>query len=164
MEKYCVNFDALEVDITPKKASYRLSDVANRIEKVAFDVVRFRDDADTEQLWQIKQTEEGPVIIALYDESGSLKAESKLDWEAIAEKKTASVHLFYKSEPVIKITAAEANVPADEVDLLARWLPNSLASDTELQVLVLKKMARDNRDLFVGKYPEFKKIAALARI
>lgn len=167
MNKFSVDFDKLVNNFPQKeKQVYRLSDVKDKIEKVAFDVVRFRDNKDTDMLWKIEDTNDGPVIIALYEEdTGSLSASAskeqvKKDWETITDKKTASLHIFYKSEPVLRIKAAEAGVPSEELDLFARWLPIKLQADESFQLEILKKMASESRDIFVKNNPEFKKIAA----
>jgi hypothetical protein len=167
MDKYSVDFDSLATNLLRKKV-YLLSEVENQIEKVAFDVVRFRDNKDTDLLWKVQEGPEGPVIVALYDDNtGSLMSkdsnsepQQKKDWEAVSDKKTASVHLFYKSEPVIRIQASEVGIPTEEIDILARWLPEKLQTNPELQTNILKRMAKSNREIFVDKYPELRKAAA----
>ena len=109
---------------------YRLADVQDRLEKVAFDVVRFRDDDDSTRLWQIQDTPEGKVIIAIYNENGEKKSES--DWKAIPDRK-AGVQIFHKGEPMVRLAAKNFGIPEEDIGLLCRWLPKKLAEDVQFR-------------------------------
>ena len=162
MDKFAVDFNSLVPKIDRPK-EYRLADVQDKIEKVAFDVVRFRDADDTEQLWKIEQREDGPVIVALYDENtGTLSAESSNEgWQAIPDKKAACVHLYYKGEPIVKLAAKDLSIPADEVNIAARWIPEQLVKDSDFRSHVLR-MANDPS--LSKKFPELNKTAKDLRI
>jgi hypothetical protein len=125
-----LDWEILEQTLNAPKV-YKLADVEHRIEKVAFDIVRFRDNDDTQQLWRIEDRDDGPVIVALYDENGGLAEDKPLksesEWDTIVDKKTASIHLYRNEEPVMTVTAAQLRVPVEELDSMARWLPEKLA-------------------------------------
>lgn len=168
MEKFPVDISELTYNILKKKA-YRLSDVQDQIEKVAFDVVRFRDNKDTDVLWKIQETSEGPVIVALYDEdnselpaiTSSISAK-KNDWEALSDKAASFIDIFYHGEPVIKIKASDVpEMSKEDFSAMPRWLPNKLAEDEGFQSTILKKMASANREVFVSKHPELRKAASI---
>ncbi len=136
MDKFSIDYGIVEKGLN-KHRVFKLSDVADRIEKVAFDVVRFRDEDDTTKLWQIQDTPDGKVIVAIYkDEDGVIKSES--EWQAIPDKH-ANVNIFRNGEPIVRLAASEFGIPADEIGLLCRWLPKKLAEDTEMQSYLLKK-------------------------
>jgi hypothetical protein len=168
MDKFSVDISDMTYDILKKKA-YRLSDVQDRIERVAFDVVRFRDNKDTDMLWKIQETSEGPVIVALYDEENSdlpsitaSVSSKKNDWEVLSDKIANSVDIFYHGEPVIKIKASDVpEMSKEDFSAMPRWLPNKLAEDESFQSIILKKMASANREVFVSKHPELRKVASI---
>lgn len=146
-------FASLE-KVVNKKKSYVLSDVENKIEKVAFDVVRFKDD-DLSHLWQIQKSDDGTeVIVAMYDEP-ELTVESKKEWAAIPDK-AANIHVFYKGEAIYKLAAGMFN--ASDVDLVCRTLTSSLSSDSTFVNALVQELSPVSRDLVLQKYPELKEI------
>jgi hypothetical protein len=156
MEKYSVDYNELCSTVDQPKA-YRLDDVKDKIEKVAFDVVRFRDNDDTDQLWRIDEREDGPVIVALYDEAtGSIRSESteEKNWEALPDKSASCVHVYYKGEPIVRLAAEDLGIPQDEVELAARWLPDRLAEDEDIKRFVMSKIGESARKLVVEAHPE----------
>ena len=71
MPKFSLDYNQIADIINKRK--YALEDVKDKIVKVAFDIVRFKD-SDLNQLWQIHHTDDGDYITALYDEEeNSLK-------------------------------------------------------------------------------------------
>lgn len=162
-DKFAVDFDNLTQKLLPKRA-YRLSDVADRVEKVGFDLVRFRDNEDTEQLWQVQKNPDGDeVIVALYNDNGEeIKAESsiKKNWEAIPDKK--AVHVFYKGEALLSLSSQDLGVPADEFNIVRRWLPRKLETDQNFQRILLSKVANDGRKLIAQRFPELTKVANIS--
>jgi hypothetical protein len=161
-DKYSVNFDNLVQTIAPKEISYKLSDIApDRIEKVAYDMVRFRDNQDTDQLWKIHDTPDGPVIVALYGDNGSLMVSDgeKSDWEVLPDKK--AMHIFYKGEPLTVLSEKDIGIPAEEFSVVRRWLPKKLASDQDLQKDILSKIPVQGRKLIAKRFPELTKVACI---
>lgn len=158
MDKFLVDFTKLDTKVNGPKV-FKLADVQDRIQKVAFDVVRFRDNADTDQLWKIEDSSDGPVIVAMYD--SELADEVKVaeasasgsDWGAIADSAT-SVNVFYKGEAVKRIVASDVGI--DDVSLLCRWLPTKLASDKGFRSSLVSEMSKESRDFLLSKYPELK--------
>jgi hypothetical protein len=143
-----LDWEILEQTLNAPKV-YKLAEVKHRIEKVAFDIVRFRDNDDTQQLWRIEDRDDGPVIVALYDESGALAEvkplKSESEWDTLVDKKTASIHLYRNEEPVMTVTAAQLRVPVEELDSMARWLPQKLADQSFVNQFV-RFVKRNNRD------------------
>lgn len=159
-DKFTVDFDHLTQTLLPKKRAYRLADVEDRIERVAYDLVRFRDNADTDQLWKIEESSEGPVIVALYGDDGEIKtveSSTKNDWDAIPDKK--AMHVFYKGEPLVSLSSEDLGIPAEEFGLLRRWLPRKLETDQGLQKALLNKVASSGRELIAQRFPELRKVA-----
>jgi hypothetical protein len=144
-------FASLE-KVVNKKKSYILSDVESKIEKVAFDVVRFKDD-DLSHLWQIQKSSDGTeIIVAMYDEP-ELTVESKKEWAAIPDK-SANIHVFYKGEAIYKLASGMFN--ASDVDIVCRTLTSSLSSDRAFVNALVQELSPVSRDLVLQKYPELK--------
>jgi hypothetical protein len=163
MNNFSVDLDQVYTNINKfQKKAYLLEDVKDRVEKVAFDVVRFRDNQDTDMLWKVEDSDDGPVIVALYDdELGALKSQaSRKEWDAVVDDKTASINVFYKGEPVSRIYAKEVGIPVSEVSTMARWLPAKLASDNNIRNEVLSRMSAESRVGLMNKYPELNTLAA----
>ena len=155
-DKFTIDFDSLAQRVLPKRA-YRLADVENRIERVAYDLVRFRDNEDTDQLWKVQEGPEGPVIVALYGDDGSLTTQSQKDWEAVPDK--TAMHIYYKGEPIISLGANDLGIPAEEFGIARRWLPTKLAESEDLQKLLLGKATKPVRKLIAQRFPELTKVA-----
>lgn len=157
VDRFSINFDELSKTVAKPQNTYRLSDVQHKIEKVAYDLVRFRDNQDTDQLWKIEETADGPMIIALYGEDGQLTSESKSDWDAIPNKQ--AMHIFYKGEPLAAFSSNELGIPVSEFSVARRWLPKKLASDQDIQRAIFEKLPNSNRIAIAKRFPELKKVA-----
>lgn len=158
-DKFTVNFDNLSQTLLPQ-TSYRLVDVQHRIEKVAYDLVRFRDNEDTDQLWKIQDGIDGPVIVALYGEDGGLAVEStkeKSNWDALPDK--SAMHIYYKGEPLVSLSSKDMGIPETEFNVARRWLPKKLASDESLQKEVFSKLGARSCELICQRFPELRKVA-----
>ncbi len=160
-DKFTVNFDHLAERVIPQRA-HRLKDVENRIEKVAYDLVRFRENEDTDQLWKIEDSNDGPVIVALYGDDGSLltaESNTKKDWEVIPDK--TAMHFYYKGEPLVSLAADQLGIPEDEFNIAGRWMPKKLVSDERFQTLLLSTINRAGRVHIAQRFPELTKVACV---
>lgn len=159
-DKFTIDFDYLTNQLSTERI-YKLADVQDRIEKVAYDIVRFRDNKDTDQLWKIEDRADGPVIIALYGDDGALLSESSetSEWDAIPDK--TAMNIFYKGESVVALSEKELGIPKEEFPLVKKWLPKKLASSIELQNNLFNLMTSSNKELVVKRFPELKKAAQL---
>jgi hypothetical protein len=159
MEKFALDYNSLVTKIERPK-EYRLADVKDRIERVAFDVVRFRDNEDTEQLWRIDERDDGPVIVALYEEGEKTSESSEKKWEVLPDKKASCLHIYYKGDPIVKLATEDIGLPDAELEVIARWLPHRLEEDDRLRQLILDKSGDEE---LTRKYPELKGSAANLR-
>jgi len=153
MNKFAVNYKTLGDELKDKPKVFRLADVQHKLKKVAFDVVKFHDSDGLDGLWQIKQTDEGEYIVAMYDESETaLVSEASSPWKAIAEDDC--IHVFYKDEAVTKLSLASMGISKEDFREVASQLPDSLASNKKLVTSMLKELSDEGRkELFVS-YPE----------
>jgi len=154
MEKFSVNYGTLETELRPKTPVFKYEDVKHRLRKVSFDVVRFVDTDNIDGLWQIQQTDDGEVIVAMYDES-SLAEKSSTDWNAIADK-LGNINIFYKNSPVTKISLASAGMADEDADHICEVLSDKLGSNKALLNGLLAKMTTAERDEVLKAHPELK--------
>lgn len=132
--------------------SYKLSDIKDKIEKVAYDVVRFVDGSP-EELWQIQNTDDGDYIVALYKEEDKVATASiKNNW--LVTVKNANLHVFYKQDHLLKIAASELGFGDADLNMAKRYLPQKLASNKSLVSALLKSVSDDVRTAILAKYPE----------
>jgi len=135
-----------------QKKSYSLSDVLDKIEKVAFDVVRFKDD-DLSKLWQIQKADDGTeIIVAMYD-GPELKAES--NWTAIPDK-SANIQVFYKGEAIHKFAISSLGFDTVDTSIVCRTLKSSLDTDKEFVKALVNEIPVESREFVLNKYPELK--------
>lgn len=157
MLKPQASIDYTQLENTLLKKSFKLSDVKDKIEKVAFDIVRFKDDDKRAQLWQIQDADDGQYIVAIYDdEPETTKTASKRDWQVVFSKEAKSLLFFYKSDPIIKIAASNLGIPQSEVHLAARYLPSKLAENPKLVEALLSELSEPAKKMVYDQYPELK--------
>jgi hypothetical protein len=108
MPKYSLDYSKLANQITKK--AYRLSDVKDQLETVAFDVVRFKDGDKGADLWQIQSADDGDYIVALYDDEVE-KTASTNPWGVYVSKNGHDVQISYKGDPLVRFAASKLGIP-----------------------------------------------------
>jgi len=153
MKNFSIDYSGLEHKIYKK--AYKLSDVQHRIEKVAFDVVRFSDGDEASKLWQVQSADDGEYIVALYDDQeDSLKTASSSDWEVCLNKTSSVLDVYYKGDPIVRVAASELGIPANELPLVSKYLPKKLAENKKLANALLNEAGEEVRQELYKKYPE----------
>lgn len=153
MNKFSVDYTELQNKLSKKKA-YRLVDVKHRIQKVAFDVVRFVDSDKIDDLWQIHRDGDDEYIVAMYEDGSDTKKESAKVasevWNAIPDAAGAYVNVFYHGNPIKKICLADLGISSDEAYLVCRSLKEKLANDK----VFLRKFANELDDIEIEELKE----------
>jgi hypothetical protein len=149
MPKFSIDLD--NVSSVVSKKSYKLSDVKDKLVKVAFDVVRFKD-APEDELWQIQNSDDGDYIIALYNDDEKIVTASLQPWSVIV--KNSDVHVFYKKEHLCKVASSELGLQESDLSLVKQYLPKKLASNKNLVKSLLNSVDRDTQKSILAKYPE----------
>jgi hypothetical protein len=154
MSKFSVDYKSVE-DKLYKKV-YRLSEVNDKIEKVAFDIVRFRDDDNASRLWQIHSADDGDYIIALYDtEEDVVKTSSeKSKWSVSINKISKDLNVYYNGDPIVRISSDSLGIPESEIHLTARYLPSRLSENKKLVRALLNNLDELTKKDVLSKYPE----------
>jgi len=153
MSKNLIDYNALDQVINKK--SYRLKDVKDRLEKVAFDIVRFKDEDKGADLWQIQSSDDGDYIVSLYEESKETikTAASHSPWEVTSSGNYLYFH--YKGDPITKVACADKGLSNDDARLMAPHLGKQLSENKKLVSLLLGQVGSDEaRQEILNKYPE----------
>lgn len=150
MSKFEINYSELESAIVKK--AYRLEDVKDRIERVAFDVVRFKDNDEGANLWQIHSADDGDYIVAIYQQEPEEKVAS--DWSVQVSKVASALLVSYKGDPIVRIAAANIGIPPTELPQAEKYLPKKLSENKKLVKALLNELDESAKNEVLKKYPE----------
>lgn len=152
MPNFSVNYSNLN-NVLNKK-TYKLSEVKDRLEKVAFDVVRFKDSDNGAELWQIQSSDDGDYIVSVYQEEEAINklASYKSEWEVIPSK--GNLNFFYKGEPILKTAASSLGLNEEDSALLKDYLPKKLSENKKLVSLIFNQLDKNSKNKILQKYPE----------
>lgn len=150
MSNFSVDYSRLENNIYKK--SYRLADVKDQLETVAFDIVRFKDSDAGANLWQVQSADDGDYIIALYQPEEEIKKASV--WEVSVIKTAGTLQVSYKGDPIVKIASNKLGIPPTELDRVKQYLPAKLAENKKLVSALLNELSQSVRQSVLNKYPE----------
>ena len=131
----------------------------DRLEKVAFDVVRFKDGDNGAALWQVQSNDDGEqYIVALYnDEEENVKTASvaeKSPWQVSFSKIANVIQISYKNDPLLKVAAGKLGVAPKEISKIPGYLPAKLAENKKLVAALLSELPLTVRTQILRKYPE----------
>lgn len=147
--------DYKKLDNTLNKKTFKISgqELNDKFVKVAFDIVKFRDNDKGAHLWQIQSADDGDYIVALYDDSEDKVVTA---WEVELNKKANTVHFFYKKECVASLDSKQLGLPESELNKTIEYLPEKLAENNKLVSSLLKLVGPSKRNDILSKFPELK--------
>jgi len=149
MSKFQIDYSGL-VNKMYKKA-YRLSDVQDQLETVAFDIVRFKESDKGADLWQVQSAEDGDYIVAIYQPEEETKTSS---WDVVYSKTAGAVQISYKGDPIVRIASSKLGIPTSELSKVQEYLPARLASNQKLVRALLNELPESTKKEVLSKYPE----------
>jgi hypothetical protein len=149
-DKHRVDFSKLENRLL--KRAYRLSDVQDRIYRVGFDVVRFKDGDEASKLWQVQSADDGDYIVVLYEDAPEEKTAAS--WEVLLSKTAKVLNFFYKGEPIVKVAANTLGIPENELASVPQYLPAKLANNKVLVKALLNQLDTPAKLSVLERYPE----------
>lgn len=150
MSKYQIDYSSLENRVYKK--AYRLSDVKEQLETVAFDIVRFKDSDKAADLWQVQSAEDGEYIVALYQPDEEPKVAAV--WEVAVSKTAGDLQISYKGDPLVRLSASKIGIPRSELGQVEAYLPEKLASNKKLVKALLNELSESAKKEVLNKYPE----------
>lgn len=150
MSKYQLDYSKLENKLY--KRAYRLSDVKDQLETVAFDIVRFKDADKGADLWQVQSADDGEYIVALYQPDEEKIATPV--WDVRVSKTAGDLQISYKGAPLVRVSASRLGIPRSELSKVEEYLPSKLASNKKLVHALLKELPESTKKEVLNKYPE----------
>src|SRR5574338_1313629 len=148
MPKFSIDYSGL-AKLTKK--AYRLSDVKDQLETVAFDIVRFKDADKGAELWQVQSADDGDYIVALYQPEEEKKEAA---WSVSINKTSAALQVSYKGDPLVRIAASKLGIPVSELSKVPGYLPEKLASNKKLVKALLNELPESTKKEVLNRYPE----------
>ena len=152
MPKISIDYSSLATQITKK--AYRLSDVKDQLETVAFDIVRFKDGDKGAELWQVQSADDGDYIVALYEDEEVEKTASHNPWTVLVTKSGTDLQISYKGDPLVRFAASKLGIPANELQRAEQYLPEKLATNKKLVKALLSDLNDAARLEVAKRYPE----------
>ena len=149
MSKFQIDYSNLANKIYKK--AYKLNDVQDQLETVAFDIVRFKDSDKGADLWQIQSAEDGDYIVALYQPEEEVKTAL---WDVTYIKTAGALHFSYKGDPIVKVSSSKLGIPLSELSKAQQYLPTKLASNKKLVNALLNELPETTKKEVLSKYPE----------
>jgi hypothetical protein len=151
MSKISLDYSSLANQITKK--AYRLSDVKDQLETVAFDVVRFKEGDKGADLWQVQSADDGDYIVALYNNEEAEK-EAASNWSVLVTKSGSDLQISYKGDPLVRLSSKKLGIPNNELHQAEKYLPEKLASNKKLVRALLSELNDAARQAVSKRYPE----------
>jgi hypothetical protein len=148
--KHTIDYTKLENQVLKK--AYRLADVKDHLEIVAFDIVRFKDGDKGAQLWQVQSAEDGEYIVALYQ--GEEEEKTASPWDVSLSKVSGELQFSYHGDPLVRVASSKLGIPRSDLDKVPEYLPEKLASNPKLVQALLKEMPASAKKMALDKYPE----------
>lgn len=150
MSKFQIDYSSLENRVYKK--AYRLSDVKEQLETVAFDIVRFKDSDKAADLWQVQNADDGDYIVALYQPDEDAK--TACPWDVVISKTAGDLQISYKGDPLVRLSAGKLGIPRAELGKVEEYLPEKLASNKKLVKALLNELSESAKKEVLSKYPE----------
>jgi len=150
MSKFQLDYSGLENKVYKK--AYRLNDVKDQLETVAFDIVRFKDNDKGADLWQVQSSDDGDYIVSLYQPDEDVKVAAL--WEVLVSKTAGDLQISYKGDPLVRVSASQMGIPRTELSQVESYLPAKLASNKKLVKALLNELPESAKKEVLSKYPE----------
>lgn len=150
MPKFNIDYSGLD-NIIYKKA-YKLSDVKDQIERVAFDVVRFKDNDKGADLWQIQSADDGDYIVAIYEQDEEAKVADA--WNVSLNKISGDLQISYRGDPIVRLASSKLGIAYEELNKIEKYLPKKLAENKKLVKALLNELNESTKKEVLSKYPE----------
>lgn len=150
MDKYNIDFNNLDKQLnSPKRI--KLASVEDRIEKVGFGIVRFLDDKNKLNLWQVV---DGEYIVAMYDDQNEATTGN---WSVETDKLNKSATIFYKNTPIKSVAFSELKIKEEDAENFKKVMPERLANNNKLVNSMLNSLDINYKKELLNKFPELNK-------
>lgn len=151
-KKSTLDYNQLENKIDKKH--YKLADVKDKLIKVAFDIVRFKDSDKAADLWQIQAGDDGEYIVALYQKDDDTVEKTANNWSVYVNKFASSMEICYKGESLVSVASSKLGMTLEDLEKAKNYLPLKLAQNKDLVKVILNDLDKTTKNQVFNKYPE----------
>ena len=144
MEKFTLDYSMLQNSLN-KPQMYRLADVKHKVEKVAFDVVRFIDNDKIDGLWKIERQGDDEYIVAMYEDTQKVAEAAVREWEVLAQDNY--LQFFYKNAAVKKLAVESLGFDKSEINSVCKLINKKFASDSNFVNLFVSELSESEKDV-----------------
>jgi hypothetical protein len=156
MVRKIASFDKnLYRDVLHRRA-YKVSEVEDKIEKIAADIVKFKDDDNEAHLWEIQSSDDGDYIVALYDTQEIEKKADYNPWKVVVDEKSKIIDVYYENDFVKRFASNELPIPESEFGFAKKYFAKSLATNKTLSSALIKSLPTGIKSKLAAKYSTFK--------
>jgi len=93
--------------------------------------------------------------VTLYEEpEEQIKMASKNPWDVYLSKISNSLNIFYKGDPICKMSANRLGIKNSQLGSIEKILPRKLASNKKLVGALLLELSDSAKSELLRKYPE----------
>lgn len=151
MRKFAIDYSSLSNTILKK--AYPLNEVKDKIERVAFDMVKFKDDDNSANLWQIQSSDDGEYIVAIYQNEDGKTSTASCNWD-VNIKNANNLQVLYKGDPIVVIAGSKLGIPYSELHKIKSYLPHKLSENKKLVKSLLNELNETAKKDVLSRYPE----------
>lgn len=154
MSNFDIDYNGLSSSVKYiDKEIFKLSDVKHRIERFAFDIVKFKDGT-SDELWQVQNSDDGDYIVAKYEIDEPKEAsKEEVKWDVVVNA-AKEINIFYNNYPVVKVASDQLGVLDEDLDTVKNFLPNKLASDKNFAKSLINTLDETSKSSLLKLYPE----------
>ena len=135
-----------------KPKMIKVASVQDNLEKEGFGLVRFKDDANKLNLWQINKAEDGTeYIVALYEDVADVVKNS---WTIEVDSFQKSATIFYKQTPIKNVIFTDIGLDPKEAVDFKKYLPEKLGANKELVKSMVNSLEENYKTQLLNKHPE----------
>ena len=148
-KQFAVDYSQLDTKL--HKKAYKLSEVKDQIEKVSFDIVRFKDQDKSADLWQVQSADDGEYIVALYQPEEEA-TKTACPWDVAINKAAGDLQVSYKGDPIVRVASHKLGIPRSELNQVASYLPSRLAGNKKLVAALLSELSSSAKNEVLKRY------------
>jgi hypothetical protein len=131
-----------------------VSDVAQRMHKVAFDVYSVENDP-TDSLWRLESNaDDGKDYLVRMDGEGTAAETKTAGWAAISNETCTSITLSYNNVPVQRMSGKIFGFSKEDAGLFKKALLEKVSKDEAFRGKILDMQSDERKAELVKAFPE----------
>lgn len=131
-----------------------VSDVANRMHKIAFDVYSIENDP-YDSLWRLESSaDDGKEYLVRMDIDSSGNDIKTANWSATSNELGTSITLSYRGVPIQRLSNKIFGFAKDDVGIFKRALLEKVSKDASFRTKIIDMQSNDRKVELIKIFPE----------